>query len=536
VSPGGYASSAKRKKITAAVANTAVAVLLTGPAGGLGEAARQAIDFALAAPHRRTLDDTLKRLRRDLEEFAVAESLSESFMNQAFSTAELAILRGGASLAECLDLRLDPHRIANRVLGRASDLLGDLDDGAADICRQIVRVVYGEILEDPQTLPQLEREFQRHVVSQLAELTRLPEQTARAVRALASVAVITDPRQMWDGDIYPESALVRAEFAVVPFHSRTDTLDELDDWCAEGPDAAFRLYTGAGGMGKTRLMIEVSGRLRARGWQAGFLTRGGPPAWDALFHTDEPMIITVDYAELQRAELRTLISCALSRRRGCRTRLVALARGRGAWWQDLARTGHGIGDFLSGPATSVKILTPVASTPQQRLDSFHRAAKCFAARLGRPVPASEQIDMTPSYYDRVLFVHLAALAAVLGQPVGDDDALLDFVLRREQGFWDAGLEAAGFADLRGRPVLEAAVVTTMAGRIDRRDEAVSLISRAPALAGQPATATAALAELLHTLYPGDGWLDGVQPDLLGEHLLYRAGQEDPAILRVFDAG
>ena len=37
------------------------------------------------------------------------------------------------------------------------------------------------------------------------------------------------------------------------------------------------------------------------------------------------------------------------------------------------------------------------------------------------------------------------------------------------------------------------------------------------------------------LYPADGWLEGVQPDLLGEHLLLRAGQEDPSILRVFDA-
>jgi len=137
----------------------------------------------------------------------------------------------------------------------------------------------------------------------------------------------------------------------------------------------------------------------------------------------------VDYAALQRTELRTLVEQTLSRRRGRKTRLVALTRGRGAWWQHLTRTPHGIGDFLSGPATSVMALTPVAGTPKERLDSFQRAAKSFA---------------------------------------------------------------------------------------------------------QPATATAAVAEMLHTLYPGDGWLEGVQPDLLGEHLLYRAGQEDPAILRVFD--
>jgi hypothetical protein len=527
-------SSDTRKKAAAAVANTAVAVLLTGPVGGLGEAARQAIAFAAGTQHRQTSDDILKRLRRNLEEFAASEHLSESFMNQAFSTAELAISRGGVSLAECLDLGLDPHRIANRVLGRASDLLRDLDEGAADVCRRIVRGVYTDILADPQALPELEREFQRHVVSQLAELSRLPEQTAQAVRALASVAMITDPRLMWNGKIFPESALVRAEFAVVPFHARARTLVELDDWCAQGPETAFRLYTGAGGMGKTRLMIEVSGRLRARGWRAGFLARGGPPAWDALFDSDTPLLITVDYAELQRTELRTLVEHALSRQRGRKVRLVALARGRGDWWQDLARTLHGIGDFLSGPATSVETLSPVAGTPAERLDSFQRAAKSFAARLGRPVPPLDQIDMTPGYYDRILFVHLAALAAVLGQQASGGDALLDFALRREQGFWDAGAEAAGFADLRGRAVLEAAVVTTMAGRVDSRDEAVRLISRAPALAGQPATATAAVAEMLHTLYPGDGWLEGVQPDMLGEHLLYRAGQEDPAILRVFD--
>jgi hypothetical protein len=529
-------SSDMRKKVAAAVANTAVAVLLTGPVGGLGEAARQAIDLAADTRRRPASDDILKRLRRDLEAFAAGENLSGSFMDQAFAAAEMAIRRGGVSVAECLDLRLDPQRIANRVLGRASDLLGDTDDGVADVCRRIVHRVYREVLADPQALPELDREFQRHVVSALAEVATLPEQTARAVRALASVAMITDPRQMWNGALFPESALVRAEFAVVPFHARLDTFAEFDDWCTQGPDAAFRLYTGPGGMGKTRLMIEASGRLRARGWRAGFLTRGGASAWDALFDTDAPMLITVDYAELQRTQLRALIEYTLTRRRGAQTRLVALARGRGDWWQDLARTGHGTGDFLSGPATSVKVLAPVARTPQDRLDSFGQAAESFAFRLGRPVPAAEHADMKPAYFDRVLFVHLAALAAVLGQRAGDESALLDFALRRERGFWDAGAEAAGFPDLRGRAVLEAAVVTTMAGRIDHREEAIGLISRAPALAGQPATATAALAELLHTLYPGDGWLEGVQPDLLGEHLLLRAGQEDPAILRVFDGG
>jgi hypothetical protein len=349
--------------------------------------------------------------------------------------------------------------------------------------------------------------------------------------------MVISPRRLWDGNMFPESSLLRAEFAVVPFHGRGDVMEELDDWCTQPPNTAFRLYTGAGGMGKTRLMIEACDWMRARGWRAGFLSSSAG-AWDVLFEADAPLLVTVDYAELKRTELRVMIEHALRRAARRRTRLVALARGGGDWWQDLARTGHGVGDFLCGQATSVRTLTAVAPTPEERANSFQRAARSFAARLGRPSPGgvSKVPDMSPQYFDRVLFVHLAALAAVLGQDPGDENAMLDFALRRERGFWDDGVVTAGLADLRGRAVLEAAVIATLAGRIGTREEAIKLIGKAPALAGQPATTVAELAGLLHTLYPGDGWLEGVQPDLLGEHLLLRAGQEDPSILRVFDAG
>ena len=145
----------------AAVASTAVAVLVTGPLGGFGEAARQVIALAVGTQRRRTCDDILKRLRRGLEEFAAAENLPEGLLDEAFSAAELAIRRGGVSVAECFDLKLEPHKIADRVLARASDLLKDLDDGAGDICRQVVRSVYDEILAAPEMLPELQQEFQR---------------------------------------------------------------------------------------------------------------------------------------------------------------------------------------------------------------------------------------------------------------------------------------------------------------------------------------------------------------------------------------
>jgi hypothetical protein len=519
------------------VANTAVAVLVTGPAGGLGEAARQAIAVAADTGQQHTADYFLRRLRKDLEEFAASERIPETILNQAFLTAELAIRRGGVSVNECLDLNLDPHRITNRVLGRAASLLADLDDGAEDIVGRIIRAVYNQLLADPQALPELEREFQRYVVTRLAQLGTLPEETARAIQALAPIAMVTNPRRPWDGSMLPESSLLRAEFGVVPFHGREDMLLELEDWSTQGPAASFRLYTGLGGMGKTRLMIEACGQMRARGWHAGFLSDDAD-ASDTLFEIDAPLLVTFDYAELKRWKLRDVIGQMLRRAGGRHPRrLVALARSRGNWWEDLTRAGHGVGDFLSGPAASVRALTPVAPTAEQRADSFRRAVRSFAARLGRPLAsvASGTPNMSPPYFDRVLFVHLAALAAVLGQDPGDENSLLDFALRRERGFWDDGVAAAGFIDLQGRAVLEAAVLATLAGHIRTRDEAIGLIGKAPALAGQPRTAVAALAELLHTLYPGGGWLEGVQPDLLGEHLVLRAVQEDPSILEVFDA-
>ena len=523
-----------RSQLITAVAKTALATLFTGPLGGLKEAGTQALAVLSNSSRSKTYETILKGLRGDVESFARSERVSEALTDQALATTEMAIRTRGATVAECVDLGLDPMRVANRVVGRSAPLLRGLDEGAADLCRELLRTVYAALLAEPDALPQLDREFQRHVVNRLSELSQLPAETAASIRHLAIAALVVDPRSTWRPDLHPETALIRAEFGIVPFHGREAVLDEFTSWCAQGPTTALRRYIGAGGMGKTRLMIEACSRMRAQGWRAGFLNSGVDMPGGVLEAAD-PTLVVIDYGELQRWQLRGLIGQALSRSADSRTRLVVLARAQGTWWQDLASTGGGVGDFLVGPATSTEQLWPLAGTPQERRETFERATTSFAARLDRPVPVAEHTDLSGEHYDRVLFLHLAALASVLGDDVDDPRGLLDFALRRERGFWDAGVDAAGFGQLRGRPVAEAAAVATLAGRLDDRDDAIRLISNAPLLAGQPAAAVSAVADLLHGLYPGSGWLEGVQPDLLGEHLLFRVGQENPAILRIFDA-
>jgi hypothetical protein len=257
--------------------------------------------------------------------------------------------------------------------------------------------------------------------------------------------------------------------------------------------------------------------------------RAGQP----LHELNLPTLIVLDYAELKRAELRELIGQALSRSSGSPIRLIALARSAGDWWLDLARSDRGIGDFIVGPAAAVTTLTPLAESEAERRRAFEHAAAAFATRLElKPPPIAD--NLAEQHFERALFIHLAALSGVLGQKTESRRDLLDFALRREQRFWDEGMASVGLDQFRGRPVAEAAALLTLGGSIDDRETAIELVSKAPLLAGQTAAANSAVAELFHGLYPGERWLEGVQPDLLGEHLIYRVRQESPALFEVFD--
>jgi len=67
------------------------------------------------------------------------------------------------------------------------------------------------------------------------------------------------PRKYWQqGGGYPESLLLRADEALVPFDSaRQPAIDQLNTWLDDDNFRAIRLMTGAGGLGKTRLAIQI---------------------------------------------------------------------------------------------------------------------------------------------------------------------------------------------------------------------------------------------------------------------------------------
>jgi nucleoside phosphorylase len=360
-----------------------------------------------------------------------------------------------------------------------------------------------------------------------------PSEDERA--APTRVAPLDIPAWEWRPDIFAPSALLRAEFGAVPFYGRERELHDLVEWSRTEQPLAVRLYTGAGGMGKTRLMLELCRHLRDDGCHAGFLSREleaeqNATALDAVVGRDDRCLVVVDYAETRIVAVTALLRHALERTADRRTRIVLLARSRGDWWAELQRQPNRLGDVLTGPATTVESLKPLASDLAQRRAVFDRAAVSFARYVGGSDRMADAPPLEARHHERVLYILIAALAAVQGESIKDENGLLDFTLRREQQLLDKGVDTPSLGHLKGWPILQAAAVATLVGSAGDRAEAARLISVAPLLQKESDVVIDAVAMLLHRLYPGDAWLAGVLPDLLGEHLVDRVVERDPTLL------
>lgn len=338
------------------------------------------------------------------------------------------------------------------------------------------------------------------------------------------------PSQPWTAQNDHPAGLLRAEYGVVPFHSRDREREELDAWCGEERQLAVRLLAGAGGMGKTRLLLEVAKQRQEEGWLAGFFTMGDADrapteAWDALAACDKPLFLVTDYAETRRDLLVPIIRGMRDAKEGGYghpVRLVLLARAALDWWEQLKSEGEGVGDFLQGPATSHFSLQPLAFEPEDRIDSYWIAAKRFSEVLGKPRPSSDPGTFEEEIFERVLFLHMAALAAVQGVDVADRDGILDYVLRRERRFWQRLAKDRGLPKGIVRGIGRAMAALTLGGGAKTQLEAISAFQELKFFVAKDPQLLEDVARLLHDCYPGDKqFIAPLQPDLLGEHLIHR---------------
>ena len=339
--------------------------------------------------------------------------------------------------------------------------------------------------------------------------------------------------------------LLDARYQVVPFYEevRRAELADLEAWCADGAATSVRLFTGAGGSGKTRLFIEWCRRLRKRGWSAGFLPdRIDDAQIETLLSVRAPALAVIDYAESRPALLDLLKRVTGRPAAGAAPlRIALLAREVADWWRSLNELDADVHHLLL--QQEPRRLASVSLEGELRGQILGHSAGVFARCLGKPAPpAPPEGSLKDTRFGRPLYLHMAALAAVEGLPV-TADSLVGEIVRHEQRLWSRryrelhpgdALDQAEF--VAGCRRLVAAV--TLRGGCTTRETAEALQQRIGP------TSDRHLAPFLCSLYPGrdaegdERYLNGLEPDLLGESLvssvLTDANTPGAYLDRVFD--
>lgn len=122
---------------------------------------------------------------------------------------------------------------------------------------------------------------------------------------------------------------------VVGFIGREAELAALAAWCEDRHAGRLRLVTGPGGVGKTRLAVELVHRMQQPGWKCQRVADGkeGDVIGALREVTRARALLVVDYAE-SRVGLRNMLG-ALAGEQGVGIKVLLLARSTGDWWDQL---------------------------------------------------------------------------------------------------------------------------------------------------------------------------------------------------------
>jgi len=231
--------------------------------------------------------------------------------------------------------------------------------------------------------------------------------------------------------------LMEPHSRVVPFVGREALRGELVQWLEAEAPFAGTMIVGQAGTGKTRLAVELSHHAQQKGWLTGMLTfidESG--SYEALATARIPRLITIDYAEARRDELRALLPLLASKAElAAPIRVLLLARTSSYRTSDLIETSRE--DLFSSWQMHGLDHSPLNSRERKTL--FDAAATAFADRLGSkasPAPPPE-LEQSPAF-SLPLLVLLAAYLAIeeKGAPPVRKD-LHRSVLRQEKRYWQS---------------------------------------------------------------------------------------------------
>lgn len=139
--------------------------------------------------------------------------------------------------------------------------------------------------------------------------------------------------------------LLDPESGVVEFIGRVAELRSLLAWFNDNSAISLRLITGPGGIGKTRLALQLARHLEESGWRCELVgdRQEARILADIRAVDSGPVLLVVDYAET-RIGLEELLR-AVAADKGT-IRVLLLARSAGQWWEQLAAGEGAIRDLV----------------------------------------------------------------------------------------------------------------------------------------------------------------------------------------------
>lgn len=338
------------------------------------------------------------------------------------------------------------------------------------------------------------------------------------------------PSVEWDPTWMPPGALLRADLGVVEFHMREQEQCELEQWCLGSERLLVKLCHGPGGMGKTRLALELCRNMQKSGWQAGFLDKHefelDAPLWREALSSGQPLLLVLDYAQDRTDAIRWLVK-QVTDVKGRKVRLLLLARKPGEWLQRL-KSHSPAQNIFTGPAFTKSSLGPVSVAQQDRRRSWAIANRDLSAALQMPPVAKPPEDLGEDHFERVLLLQMSVLASLDGVQVKGENGLLDYVLNRERSFWSQQLKMHNLQESLVEGLGQALAAVTFNMGVKTEADGLRVLKGLRFFAGQSEATLYTLNTILADCYPGAQWIEPVQPDLLGERLS-DVSTDDPVV-------
>ena len=386
-------------------------------------------------------------------------------------------------------------------------------------------------------------------------LSRVPAETVQLLAG--EVLQLQPPVTPGRRPVEPSRLLVPTS-GVFPFVDRGGLLEDLVDWADDPAAFSVKIMGGLGGSGKSRLAVELSRQLRARGnyWRAGFLgSEGLTTGIPALCTMPGGRLIVMDYAETRTLDVANVLTSLHASATSLEpVRVLLLVRNPAVspsgtppqaedptpWVKALRAPRQEAANNLLDEATCILLDTDslaVADRVRLFTDAIAQLPEYVGQHAADVPPGGVEAGFLerpefaqPLYVAMAAYLHVAGRLEVEGGPVG----LFEGVLEHEAAYWRATAALPMIALDLTEP--EHRLLVAFATMTDATDdvEARQLLGQIGFLSGDAnALRLGRVAVWLRRLYPteiGSQW-GQLLPDRLGEYLVATQLPSHPQLIR-----